>query len=109
MYISSWINSSMDLVYLIFGRRALLSSVLFYQDWFDPRFYAKSIDASVRLLFDWRSNNMSLDTKAVTYQHLYSICSVKLMYVLYKLYTHTNTQTHTHTYSNPQGPLVSNY
>ena len=78
-YISSAVKSSPELIYLLFGRKALMSSIHFYQSIIPPFLFVTFIDSSVRMLFNWKSENMSLDTKAAAYQHLYSLCSVKLM------------------------------
>eukprot|EP00158_Paraphelidium_tribonemae_P007350 Partr_v1_DN28210_c2_g1_i3_m76385 putative triglyceride lipase-cholesterol esterase len=78
-FISSAVKSSPELIFLIFGRRALLASVHFYQSVVSPFLYASIIDTAVGVLFGWKSASMSIETKAVVYQHLYSLCSVKLM------------------------------
>ena len=78
-FISSIIRSSPELIFLLFGRRSLLSSVTYYTEVLSPRFFVHLIDSAVALLFSWTSNTMSLVTKISTYQHLYSTCSVKVM------------------------------
>lgn len=66
-------------MFLVFGRRALLPSCLFYQDMFTPRFYAFAIDRACKLLFNWSGKSMSTETKDVVYQHLYSLGAVRVM------------------------------
>jgi lysosomal acid lipase/cholesteryl ester hydrolase len=77
--IASCVESSQELLFLVFGRRALLSSVLFYQDIFSPHFYAYMLDKCCALLFNWTGESMSPETKAVVYQHLYSVSSTRAM------------------------------
>lgn len=78
-YIATFARTSAELSYLIFGRKSLLPSVYFYQSMLSPALFSSVIDTSVNVLFHWKSQNMSLRTKSVAYQHLYSLCSVKVM------------------------------
>lgn len=77
--ISSIMKSTPNLIYLIFGRKSLLPTVSVFMEAFAPRFFVSLIDKAVGFLFNWRGKSMSLETKVTAYQHLYSVCSVKLM------------------------------
>jgi hypothetical protein len=87
-FISSFLRSSPELIFLIFGRRSLIPSVTFFAEVFSPRFFAYCIDKSVKMLFGWSSLTMSYDTKTNVYQHLYSTCSVKTMLHWFQFISH---------------------
>ncbi|KAJ3214633.1 cholesterol esterase [Clydaea vesicula] len=74
--ISTLVQTSPDLVYLLFGRKCLLSSTLFWQSMLSPKTFATVIDIAIKFLFSWDSKFM-LD-KQVVYRHLYSFSSVKV-------------------------------
>ncbi|KAK2464295.1 hypothetical protein APHAL10511_003752 [Amanita phalloides] len=71
------IKSSPALMFLFFGRKSILSSATMWQSILYPPIFAKVIDSSLRWLFDWRSENISVDQKIAAYAHLYSFASVK--------------------------------
>ncbi|KAJ3296616.1 hypothetical protein HK104_001442 [Borealophlyctis nickersoniae] len=73
--VSTMINTSPDLLYLLFGRKSLLSSALFWQSIFSAPTWAWLIDHSTRFLFSWTSD--MVEGKSVVYRHLYSFTSVK--------------------------------
>jgi hypothetical protein len=78
-FIATCARATPELIYLVFGRRSLLPSVYFYQSVLSPAMFSSVIDTSVNVLFHWNGRNMKLRTKAAAYQHLYSLCSVKVM------------------------------
>ena len=65
------------LLFLFFGRKAILSSSIMWQSILYPPIFAQLIDKSLVWLFDWRSDNISTDQKIAAYAHLYSFASVK--------------------------------
>lgn len=69
------LNISPEIIYLLFGRKSLLSIALFWQNILTPLSFAWLIDGSVKVLFRW--NAEMIDHKNVVYQHLYSYTSVK--------------------------------
>ncbi|KAJ3016652.1 cholesterol esterase [Thoreauomyces humboldtii] len=73
--LSTVLNLSPEVIFLLFGRKSLLPMCLFYQSIFSPLTYAWIIDIFVNLLFKWRAEY--IDHKNVVYQHLYSYTSVK--------------------------------
>ncbi|KAF8895703.1 triacylglycerol lipase [Gymnopilus junonius] len=70
-------KSSPTLLFLIFGRKSILSSATMWQSILYPPIFAKVIDRSLGWLFDWRSLNISSEQKIAAYAHLYSFASVK--------------------------------
>ncbi|KAI8893399.1 Alpha/Beta hydrolase protein, partial [Globomyces pollinis-pini] len=73
--IHSFINSSTELIFFLFGKKALLSSTLFWQTVLSPITFAWLIDVVFWYLFGWHSQLMI--SKIITYRHLYSYTSVK--------------------------------
>lgn len=65
------------LLFLFFGRKAILSSSIMWQSILYPPIFAQFIDKSLLWLFDWHSDNISSDQKIAAYAHLYSYASVK--------------------------------
>lgn len=75
--IDAFVKATPSVIYLMFGRKTPLKLALFWQRIISPPLFVKVIDASVRFLFGWTGDNMSTDQKTVSYQHLYSLTSVK--------------------------------
>ncbi|KAF7723591.1 cholesterol esterase [Apophysomyces ossiformis] len=75
--IDAFVKATPSVVYLIFGRMTPLKLALFWQRIISPPMFVKLIDSSVGFLFGWRGHNMLPDQKLVSYQHLYSLTSVK--------------------------------
>ncbi|KAG2236776.1 hypothetical protein INT48_006960 [Thamnidium elegans] len=75
--IDAFVKATPSVIYLMFGRKTPLKLALFWQRLISPPLFVKVIDASVRFLFGWTGDNMSADQKTVSYQHLYSLTSVK--------------------------------
>ena len=69
--------SSPTLVFLIFGRKSIMSSVPAWQSLLYPPVFSAAITASLRWLFNWRSRNIPELQKLAAYPHLYSSASVK--------------------------------
>lgn len=71
------LKSSPNLIYLLFSRKVLMPSVLFWERIMYPPFFDTSIDISNYMLFNWRSKNIDKVQKVASYAHLYSTTSVK--------------------------------
>ncbi|KAI8801019.1 sterol esterase-like protein [Cladochytrium replicatum] len=74
-FINSLISAHPEVIYLLFGRKVLLSSTHFWSSILSPRTYAAVIDACMWFLFGWTSQ--CIDHKNIVYRHLYSYTSVK--------------------------------
>jgi lysosomal acid lipase/cholesteryl ester hydrolase len=68
---------SPTLMFLFFGRKSILSSVIFWQQILFPPIFTVVIDTSLSFLFDWTSINITATQKLAAYAHLYSLASVK--------------------------------
>jgi len=70
-------KASPTLLFLIFGRRAILSSAVMWQSILYPPIFVRLIDASLIFLFSWHSHNITFTQKLAAYSHLYSFASTK--------------------------------
>ena len=65
------------MLFLIFGRKAILSSAPAWQSILYPPVFSSVINTSLRWLFNWHCVNISTPQKLAAYAHLYSFASVK--------------------------------
>ncbi|EIM80542.1 triacylglycerol lipase [Stereum hirsutum FP-91666 SS1] len=70
-------KASPTLLFLIFGRRAILSSAIMWQQILYPPIFSRVLDVSLDFLFSWRSKNITPTQKLAAYAHLYSFASTK--------------------------------
>ncbi|KAJ3407861.1 cholesterol esterase [Chytridiales sp. JEL 0842] len=75
--IHSLVNTSPEMIYLLFGRKVMLSVTLFWQSILSPATFAAVIDLTTWALFAWKSELISY--KSIVYRHLYSYTSVKMV------------------------------
>ncbi|KAF2703760.1 alpha/beta-hydrolase [Pleomassaria siparia CBS 279.74] len=71
------VKSSPDILFLAFGRRAILGSATMWQSILYPPIFVRFIDVSLRFLFNWKATNIGTDQKLAAYPHLYSFTSTK--------------------------------
>ncbi|KAI9322821.1 Alpha/Beta hydrolase protein [Dichotomocladium elegans] len=77
--IDAFVKATPSVIYLLFGRKTPLKLALFWQRIISPPMFVRLIDASVGFLFGWTGRNMTSKQKLVSYQHLYSLTSVKTL------------------------------
>lgn len=80
--LSNWLINSIvhfqpSWIYMLFGRKILMKSVLFWRQITYPPMFVKLIDLPNDVLFSWKSMNIDIAQKLVSYYHLYSTTSVK--------------------------------
>jgi lysosomal acid lipase/cholesteryl ester hydrolase len=75
--VDSLVRASPSLLYLFFGRKAILKSTTFWQSIMFPPLFVRTIDLSLDLLFHWKCKNITYAQKLASYAHLYSYTSVK--------------------------------
>lgn len=75
--VDSFVKASPDILYLAFGRKAILASATMWQSILYPPIFVRLIDVSLKFLFGWTAVNMSPDQKLASYPHLYSYTSTK--------------------------------
>lgn len=75
--VDALIKASPNLLYLLFGRKSILSSATFWQSLLYPPIFVRLIDSALTFLFNWRGVNITLNQKLAAYAHLYSYTSTK--------------------------------
>ncbi|KAG6016352.1 hypothetical protein E4U54_001658 [Claviceps lovelessii] len=75
--VDSLIKASPSVLYLLFGRRSILSSAAMWETLFYPPLFCHLIDHGMAFLFNWRTKNISVSQKLAAYPHLYSFTSTK--------------------------------
>lgn len=75
--VDTFAKSSPTLMYLFFGRNILLPSAIVWLRTLHPAIFNFCIDFGNRILFNWRSLNISPQQKLISYSKLYSTTSVK--------------------------------
>lgn len=75
--VDSFVKASPNILYLAFGRKAILASATMWQSILYPPIFVRLIDTSLRFLFGWTGVNISPAQKLACYPHLYSYTSTK--------------------------------
>lgn len=75
--VDSLMKASPDFLFLLFGRRSILSSTTMWQTILYPPIYVRIIDTALSVLFNWRCRNITRSQKLAAYLHLYSFTSTK--------------------------------
>lgn len=75
--VSSLVKSNPEVLYLAFGRRAILGSTTMWQALLYPGIFSFAIDKSLSFLFGWKMANIAPHQKLAAYPHLYSFTSTK--------------------------------
>src|SRR5690349_6299537 len=71
------VKASPQVLFLLFGRRSILSSATMWESLLYPPLFTKLIDLGLSFLFNWRTQNISTSQKLAAYPHLYSFTSTK--------------------------------
>lgn len=75
--VSSLVKTNPEILFLLFGRRAMLSAATMWGALLYPAIFTWLIDKSLSFLFNWRSINITPHQKLAAYPHLYSFTSTK--------------------------------
>ncbi|KAK4192752.1 putative sterol esterase [Podospora australis] len=75
--VDALVKASPQVLFLLFGRRSILSSATMWQSILYPPLFTKVIDVGLSFLFNWRTENISTSQKLAAYPHLYSFTSTK--------------------------------
>lgn len=75
--VDALVKASPQVLFLLFGRRSILSSATMWQSILYPPLFTKVIDLGLSFLFNWKTNNISTSQKLAAYPHLYSFTSTK--------------------------------
>lgn len=65
------------LLFLLFGKKAMIAQTLFWRRMLGRDMYVYIIDTSMRFLFGWQTTELDPQEKPLMYSHLYSYSSVK--------------------------------
>ncbi|KAK9235480.1 Alpha/Beta hydrolase protein [Lipomyces kononenkoae] len=87
--VDALIKSSPTIMYFLFGRKAILSSTMFWQSIMYPPLFVRLIDRSLRFLFNWQGKHISFHQKVAAYAHLYSFTSVKTVVHWFQIMRHS--------------------
>lgn len=90
--VDSLMKASPNFLFLLFGRRSILSSTTMWQTIFYPPIYVRIIDTCVSMLFNWKCNNISRWQKLAGYLHLFSFTSTKSVVHWFQIIRHKNFQ-----------------
>jgi lysosomal acid lipase/cholesteryl ester hydrolase len=82
-------TSKPNLVYLLFGKKAVLKQTYFWRKVLTKSLFVWVIDRSVSLLFGWSTAKIAPKEKPMLYSHIYSFSSVKTIVHWFQI---TNTQ-----------------
>lgn len=75
--VDALVKASPQLLFLLFGRRSILSSATMWQSILYPPIFVKVIDLGLTFLFGWKTANIATSQKLAAYPHLYSYTSTK--------------------------------
>ena len=75
--VSSLVKTNPEILFLLFGRRAMLGSTTMWGAILYPAIFAWFIDKSLSFLFNWQMRNITPHQKLAAYPHLYSFTSTK--------------------------------
>ncbi|KAH6888027.1 Alpha/Beta hydrolase protein [Thelonectria olida] len=75
--VDSLTKASPQVLYLLFGRRSILSSATMWETLLYPPIFSQLIDMGLSFLFNWQTKNISTSQKLAAYPHLYSFTSTK--------------------------------
>ncbi|KAK1140185.1 cholesterol esterase [Aspergillus melleus] len=90
--VDSLMKASPNFLFLLFGRRSILSSTTMWQTILYPPIYVRIIDTCVSMLFNWKCNNISRWQKLAGYLHLFSFTSTKSVVHWFQIIRHKNFQ-----------------
>ena len=75
--VDALVKASPQVLFLLFGRRSILSSATMWQSLLYPPLFVRVIDLGLSFLFKWKTKNISTSQKLAAYPHLYSFTSTK--------------------------------
>lgn len=90
--VSSLVKSNPEVLYLAFGRRAILGSTTMWQALLYPGIFAWVIDKSLSFLFGWKMLNIASHQKLAAYPHLFSFTSTKSVVHWFQIIRNGNFQ-----------------
>lgn len=105
--VDSLIKASPDFLFLLFGRRSILSSTTMWQTILYPPIYVRIIDTALSALFHWKCRNITCTQKLAAYPHLYSFTSTKSVVHWFQIISNKNFQFYDDKNQAPFGIVAS--
>ncbi|KAL4961827.1 sterol esterase [Aspergillus stella-maris] len=90
--VDSLMKASPNFIFLLFGRRSILSSTTMWQTILYPPIFMRIIDTSLSFLFNWKCKNISRAQKLAGYAHLFSFTSTKSVVHWFQIIRNKNFQ-----------------
>ncbi|KAL2868523.1 sterol esterase [Aspergillus lucknowensis] len=90
--VDSLMKASPNFLFLLFGRRSILSSTTMWQTILYPPIFVRIIDTSLSFLFNWKCKNISRNQKLAGYLHLFSFTSTKSVVHWFQIIRNRNFQ-----------------
>ncbi|KAJ5919894.1 hypothetical protein N7454_009729 [Penicillium verhagenii] len=90
--VDSLMKASPNFLFLLFGRRSILSSTTMWQTILYPPIYVRIIDTALSILFNWQGHNITRTQKLAAYLHLYSFTSTKSVVHWFQIIRNKNFQ-----------------
>ncbi|KAL2849215.1 Alpha/Beta hydrolase protein [Aspergillus pseudoustus] len=90
--VDSLMKASPNFIFLLFGRRSILSSTTMWQTILYPPIFMRIIDTSLSFLFNWKCKNISRSQKLAGYLHLFSFTSTKSVVHWFQIIRNRNFQ-----------------
>ncbi|KAI0476531.1 alpha/beta-hydrolase [Xylariaceae sp. FL0804] len=101
--VDALIKTSPQVLFLLFGRRSILSSATMWQSILYPPLFIKLIDMGNSFLFGWKSKNISVSQKLAAYPHLYSFTSTKAVVHWFQIIRNNTFQMYDDDVQSPLG------
>ncbi|KAM5359760.1 hypothetical protein ACJZ2D_014241 [Fusarium nematophilum] len=86
--VDSLVTASPSVLFLLFGRRSILSSATMWETLLYPPIFSRLIDMGLSFLFNWQTKNISASQKLAAYPHLYSFTSTKSVVHWFQIIRH---------------------
>ncbi|VUC24664.1 unnamed protein product [Clonostachys rosea] len=90
--VDSLVKASPQVLFLLFGRRSILSSATMWESILYPPLFSRVIDMGLSFLFNWQTKNISASQKLAAYPHLYSFTSTKSVVHWFQIIRHRSFQ-----------------
>ncbi|KAI0010860.1 alpha/beta-hydrolase [Xylariaceae sp. FL0662B] len=99
--VDALVKASPQVLFLLFGRRSILSSATMWQSILYPPIFIQCIDMGLSFLFGWKTKNISVSQKLAAYPHLYSFTSTKSVVHWFQIIRNKSFQMYDDDVQNP--------
>lgn len=102
-------RSRPDFIFLLFGKRSILPSTLFWRKVLSRSMFVQTIDKAILFLFGWTAQCIDPAEKALLYSHIYSFSSVKTVVHWFQIIQSAKFQMFDDSLSVPPSPSSGPY